>query len=123
MLFRSVHAGVSLNPHTPISQIEHVLELCDLVLLMSVNPGFGGQKFIEGVLEKARQLRTHIDRLGLHTKIQIDGGINVQTIAAASKAGVDVSVAGTAVFKNPQFPRYADAIASLREAANQARRS
>lgn len=115
-----VHAGVSLNPHTPIESILSVLELCDLVLLMSVNPGFGGQQFISRVLDKVRVLRAEIDRQNLPTKIQIDGGINVDTIAEAAKAGVDVSVAGTAVFKNKDYPEYADAIAALKRSADTA---
>lgn len=115
----AVKAGVSLNPHTPVSTIFHVLDLCDLVLLMSVNPGFGGQAFIPEVLPKARALKAEIDRRGLRTKIQVDGGIKESTIASAAAAGIEVFVAGTAVFKNPEHPEYAAAIASLKAAAQQ----
>lgn len=114
---KPMKAGVSLNPHTPISSIVHVLELCDLVLLMSVNPGFGGQAFIPEVLVKCKELKAEIQRRGLSCQIQVDGGIKESTIAAATQAGFEVFVAGTAVFKNPEHPAYADAIASLRRAA------
>lgn len=110
-------AGVSLNPHTPVSTIFHVLELCDLVLLMSVNPGFGGQAFIPEVLCKCEQLKAELDRRGLNCKIQVDGGIKESTIGPAFAAGFEVFVAGTAVFKNPEHSKYQDAIASLRKSA------
>jgi ribulose-phosphate 3-epimerase len=92
-------AGVVLNPHTPVSSIEHVIELCDLVLVMSVNPGFGGQSFIAAVLPKVRQLRAMIDERGLSTHLEIDGGISPKTVASATEAGARVLVAGSAVFK------------------------
>lgn len=89
-------AGVSLNPATPVSAIEEVLDLVDLVLVMSVNPGFGGQKFIESVLSKVERLvKVRGDRKYL---IQIDGGISAQTIGKSYQAGVDCFVAGSAVF-------------------------
>ena len=93
-----VHAGVSLNPHTPIESILHVLELCDLVLLMSVNPGFGGQRFIPQVRPKIRALRAAINDLGLATRIQVDGGVTADNIHAIAADGADVFVAGSAVF-------------------------
>ncbi|NVB39519.1 ribulose-phosphate 3-epimerase [Pseudenhygromyxa sp. WMMC2535] len=114
-----VLAGVSLNPHTSLEAIVHVLELCDLVLLMTVNPGFGGQAFIPSVRPKLRALRAMIDERGLDTRIQVDGGVSAKTIGAVTRDGADVFVAGSAVFRSPQHPGdYAGAIAALREAAN-----
>ncbi|MCG8596269.1 MAG: ribulose-phosphate 3-epimerase, partial [Kiloniellales bacterium] len=92
-------AGVSLNPATPLSAIEHVLEDVDLILVMSVNPGFGGQSFIPGALGKLRALRERIDALGLTVDLEVDGGINFETAPQAVEAGADVLVAGTATFK------------------------
>ncbi len=94
-------AGVSLNPHTPVSMVEHVLELCDLVLVMSVNPGFGGQSFIEGSLRKISELRNLSDRHGLGLDIEIDGGVKADNIARVAAAGANVFVAGSAVFGAP----------------------
>jgi len=111
-----VQAGVSLNPATPIHAVKHVLELCDMVLLMSVNPGFGGQAFIEAVRPKIRELRSWIDERGLDTRIQIDGGVHNGTIAAIAEDGADTFVAGSAVFRSKDHPAgdYAAAIADLR---------
>ncbi|MDJ0937385.1 MAG: ribulose-phosphate 3-epimerase [Kiloniellales bacterium] len=92
-------AGVSLNPATPLSAIDHVLEDVDLILVMSVNPGFGGQSFIPGALEKLTALRERIDALGLTIDLEVDGGINFETAPQAIAAGADVLVAGTATFK------------------------
>ena len=91
--------GISLNPETPVEKILPVLELIDLALIMSVNPGFGGQKFIEKVLEKVKILRKEIDSKKLKTVIEIDGGINFETAKLAKKAGVDILVSGTTIFK------------------------
>jgi ribulose-phosphate 3-epimerase len=113
-----VRAGVSLNPHTPIEGLLHVLELCDLVLLMTVNPGFGGQAFIPQVRPKIRALRAAIEARGLDTRIQVDGGIKVDNIGEVAGDGADVFVAGSAVFRSKQHPGdYAGAIAALRRAA------
>ena len=110
-----VRTGVSLNPHTPIESILHVLELCDLVLLMTVNPGFGGQRFIPQVRPKIRALRAAIRERGLNTRIQVDGGITADNIHESAADGADVFVAGSAVFRSKQHPGdYAAAIASLR---------
>ena len=95
-----VKAGVVLNPHTPVSVLEDILGDLDLVLLMSVNPGFGGQKFIERTFEKVRKLRAMIDEQGLDTLIEVDGGVNAQNAAALFEAGADILVAGNAVFKS-----------------------
>jgi ribulose-phosphate 3-epimerase len=91
-------AGVVLNPATSLRTIEWVLEYIDFVLLMSVNPGFGGQSFISNTIEKTRQLKQMIDKKGLSTLIQIDGGVNEKTIYNISEAGADVFVAGSAIF-------------------------
>jgi len=91
--------GISLNPETSVEKILPVLELIDLALIMSVNPGFGGQKFIEKVLEKVKILRKEIDSKKLKTVIEIDGGINFETAKLAKKAGVDILVSGTTIFK------------------------
>lgn len=94
-----VQAGVALNPHTPVSMLFDILEEIDLVCLMSVNPGFGGQKFIYSTLQKVRTLRAEIDRRNLSTKIEIDGGVGLHNAEALLQAGADVLVAGSAVFK------------------------
>ena len=95
-----VKAGVVLNPHTPVSVLEDILGDLDLVLLMSVNPGFGGQKFIERTYEKIRKLRAMIDEQRLDTLIEVDGGVNTENAHLLFEAGADVLVAGNAVFKS-----------------------
>ena len=95
-----VKAGVVLNPHTPVSVLEDIIGDLDLVLLMSVNPGFGGQRFIERTYEKIRKLRAMIDEQGLSTLIEVDGGINTANASSLFEAGADVLVAGHAVFKS-----------------------
>lgn len=92
-------AGVTLNPATPISVLEDIICDVDMVLLMSVNPGFGGQKFIPNIVDKCRRLRELIERTGSHALIQIDGGVNRQTAPLLAEAGADSLVAGSAVFK------------------------
>ncbi|MBC7970281.1 MAG: ribulose-phosphate 3-epimerase [Verrucomicrobia bacterium] len=104
-------AGVVLNPGSPLVLIEHVLDLCDLVLIMSVNPGFGGQSFIPGVLPKIRQLRQMCDERGLDPWIEVDGGLKGNNTWQVLEAGANAIVAGSAVFK---APNYADAIAGIR---------
>ena len=93
-----VSVGVSLNPTTPASRIEQILPMVDMVLVMSVWPGFGGQSFIRDVLPKATELR---DRMAGDQRLQIDGGIDAETIGGAAAAGVDTFVAGTAIFRRP----------------------
>lgn len=93
-------AGVVLNPHTPVSVLEDILCELDLVLLMSVNPGFGGQKFIERTYDKVRKLRNMINEQGLSTLIEVDGGVNTQNASKLFEAGANVLVAGNAVFKS-----------------------
>lgn len=104
-------AGVVLNPATPLELIEHVLDLCDLVLIMSVNPGFGGQSFIPGVLPKIRNLRQMCDQRGLDPWIEVDGGLKVNNTWQVLEAGANAIVAGSAVFKAPD---YAEAIEGIR---------
>lgn len=94
-------AGVTLNPATPVSLLSDIIDELDIVMLMSVNPGFGGQKFIEHTLEKVRQLRSMITSRGAHALIEVDGGVNEQTGALLRQAGTDVLVAGSAVFNAP----------------------
>lgn len=94
-------AGVTLNPHSPVSLLEDIVQDVDVVMLMSVNPGYGGQTFIEHTVEKTRRLREMIDRKGLNTLIEIDGGVNLETGKRLLEAGADVLVAGSFVFKAP----------------------
>lgn len=93
-------AGVAVNPHTPVSDLSDILHDIDLVCLMSVNPGFGGQKFIPYTIDKIRQLRKMIDERGLQVHIEIDGGVTVENAASVIAAGADVLVAGNTVFKS-----------------------
>ena len=107
--------GVSLNPATPLAALDHMLDLIDLVLVMSVNPGFGGQSFITSQLEKISDLRQLIDASGRDIELEVDGGVNRETAAQVIAAGAGVLVAGTATFKGgPSL--YAENIAALREA-------
>jgi ribulose-phosphate 3-epimerase len=110
--------GVSLNPATPLSALDWVLEETALVLLMSVNPGFGGQSYLPQVTAKIRALADTLARRGLAVTIQVDGGINTATVGGAAAAGATAFVAGTAVFGEDD---YAAAIAALRRGAEQAR--
>lgn len=93
-------AGVTLNPSTPVSMLEDIIYDVDMVLLMSVNPGFGGQKFIENTIRKVKRLRKMIDDAGMHTLIEIDGGVQGETAPRLVKAGADVLVSGSYVFKS-----------------------
>lgn len=106
--------GVSINPATPVSTLEVILDDLDLVLLMSVNPGFGGQSFIPATLAKIAALRQRIDERGLVVEIEIDGGVKADNIGSMAAAGADVFVAGSAVFSTPD---YAQTIALLRRNA------
>lgn len=94
-------AGIALNPHTPVSLLEDILHDIDIVLLMSVNPGFGGQTFIEHTHEKIKALRRMIDNRGLNVKIEIDGGVTTDNAAEILASGADVLVAGNTVFSSP----------------------
>ena len=96
----NIKVGVSLNPETKIDKVLPVINLIDLVLIMSVNPGFGGQKFIKDTLKKVKLLRKEIDQKNLPVEIEIDGGINFDNANMAKKAGVDILVSGTTIFKS-----------------------
>ena len=110
--------AVALNPSTPLSAIEWVLEDCEMVLVMTVNPGFGGQSYIEACTEKVRRLRALADSRGKVLDIEVDGGIKPETAGPVAAAGANVLVAGTAVFGAPDYRR---AIGAIREAATKAR--
>ncbi|WP_026464503.1 ribulose-phosphate 3-epimerase [Adhaeribacter aquaticus] len=96
-----VKAGVALNPHTPIQVLENVIEELDLVLIMSVNPGFGGQKFIQNTYRKVKETKQLIEAAGSKTLIEIDGGVNQENAAMLLQSGADVLVAGSFVFSSP----------------------
>jgi ribulose-phosphate 3-epimerase len=109
-------AGVAINPATPLVALEEALPYADFILLMSVNPGFGGQKFIQTSLDKLRRLRLMIESRGLKTRIEIDGGVDAKNIAEVAAAGAEIVVAGTAVFGASDPAR---SVRELREAAAQ----
>lgn len=119
-----IQAGLVLNPATPIQILEHVLDQIDMVLIMSVNPGFGGQTFIPHTLDKLRQTRERLNRYqahsGRHIALEVDGGINADNIAACARAGADTFVAGSALFGQSD---YAAAIAQMRQNLDNALRS
>ncbi|WP_298826225.1 ribulose-phosphate 3-epimerase [uncultured Planococcus sp.] len=112
-----VKPGVVLNPHTPIETIQHVLEDIDLVLFMTVNPGFGGQKFIHSVVPKVKQLSDIIKEKGLSIEIEIDGGINEETIIPCAEAGATVFVAGSAIYSKKDRTQ---ALQAIRKAGEEA---
>ncbi len=97
-------SGLVLNPATPLTWLDHVLDKVDLVLLMSVNPGFGGQQFIEGTLPKIRAVRERIDRSGRPIRLEVDGGVKVANIGRIAAAGADTFVAGSAIFGAADYP-------------------
>jgi ribulose-phosphate 3-epimerase len=106
-------AGAVLNPATPLESLRWVLPDLDFVLIMSVNPGFGGQQFIDASIEKIRALRAMIDQQGLNVLIQIDGGVNNRTVRAVSMAGADVLVAGSAIFGATDYRQAIETLKSL----------
>jgi ribulose-phosphate 3-epimerase len=110
---QGVKAGLVFNPATPLDWLDHVLDKVDLVLIMSVNPGFGGQRFIPAALEKLRQARTRIDSSGRDIRLEIDGGVKPDNIAAIAAAGADMFVAGSAIFGSED---YAETIGAMRRA-------
>ena len=112
-------AGLVFNPATPLDVLEHVLEDLDLVLIMSVNPGFGGQSFIPSALSKLRRVREMIDASGRDIRLEIDGGVKPDNIGEIAAAGADTFVAGSAIFGQPD---YADVIRRMRTAVAEARR-
>ena len=109
-------AGVSLNPATTLNVLDYILDELDLVLLMTVNPGFGGQSFIEACLPKIHALRAMLDKRGLETELEVDGGVKTENIDRIAHAGADVFVAGSAVFGSPD---YAATIAELKRRAKE----
>jgi ribulose-phosphate 3-epimerase len=118
-----IEASVTLNPATPLNVLDEILPYVDMVLLMTVNPGFGGQSFIETMYSKVRRLREMVEKRGLKTDIEIDGGVNISTVGGVVKAGANVLVAGSAIFT--PFGEFAmpeeitEAIRNLRRAAMQ----
>lgn len=112
-----VKPGVVLNPHTPIESIQHVIEDIDMVLFMTVNPGFGGQKFIHSVVPKVEALSSIIKERGLNIDIEIDGGINAETIVPCAKAGATIFVAGSAIYSKEDRKAALQEILAAGEAA------
>ena len=98
-------AGLVLNPATPLTTLEHVLDKLDVIMLMSVNPGFGGQTFIPHTIEKLRQVRALIEQSGRKIRLEIDGGVNVNNIKEIAEAGADMFVAGSAIFSQPDYQK------------------
>ncbi|WXL26440.1 ribulose-phosphate 3-epimerase [Ectopseudomonas mendocina] len=103
-------SGLVFNPATPLDVLKHVMDKVDMILLMSVNPGFGGQKFIPHTLEKLREARALIDASGRDIRLEIDGGVNVQNIRSIAEAGADTFVAGSAIFNQPDYKAVIDSM-------------
>ncbi|MFG1174855.1 ribulose-phosphate 3-epimerase [Erwiniaceae bacterium CAU 1747] len=101
-------AGLVLNPATPLSILEYVMDKLDIILLMSVNPGFGGQSFIPGTLNKLREVRKLIDQSGYDIRLEVDGGVKVDNIGQIAAAGADMFVAGSAIFGHPDYKKVID---------------
>jgi ribulose-phosphate 3-epimerase len=101
-------AGLVFNPGTPLHYLDYVMDKLDMILLMSVNPGFGGQSFIPSSLDKLRQVRTRIDESGLNIRLEIDGGVKTDNIRAIKAAGADTFVAGSAIFSQPDYKKVID---------------
>ncbi|HET9692190.1 MAG TPA: ribulose-phosphate 3-epimerase [Acidimicrobiales bacterium] len=114
-------AGAAINPSTPTAVLDDVLEACDLALVMTIDPGFGGQRLIPRMLHKVRQVRAEVDRQGLATEVEVDGGVDASNVRACVEAGATVVVAGTAVFGHPDGPA-AGALAVLDAAGAPPRR-
>jgi ribulose-phosphate 3-epimerase len=114
---RDIEAGVVLNPATPVATLSEVLPVVDFVLVMSVNPGYGGQKFIPGSLEKLRQLKELRSRYNHTYRIEVDGGLDLDNVADAVRAGAEIIVAGTSVFRSPDP---AEAVRKMRQVASEA---
>jgi ribulose-phosphate 3-epimerase len=112
-------SGIALNPGTPAGTIEHLLDLLDMVLVMTVNPGFGGQPYIKTMEPKITQVRSMIDASGMPVELEVDGGIGPETIAGAAQAGADVFISGSALW---EYPSFAEGVADLRARAEAARR-
>ena len=108
-------AGVALNPHTPVCQVQHILHKVDVVLLMSVNPGFSGQRFIPQVFPKLVELRTIVDNVGHNLKIEVDGGVTLDNTAPLIAKGVDILVSGAAFFSHPPYAQRLAAFQKIAE--------
>ncbi|MEI7077361.1 ribulose-phosphate 3-epimerase [Pectobacterium versatile] len=105
-------AGLVFNPATPLSYLDYVMDKLDIILLMSVNPGFGGQSFIPSTLDKLRQVRRLIDESGYDIRLEVDGGVKVENIGAIAEAGADMFVAGSAIFGHPDYRAVIDQMRS-----------
>lgn len=101
-------SGLVFNPATPLSYLDYVMDKVDVILLMSVNPGFGGQSFIPSTLDKLREVRKRIDQSGFDIRLEVDGGVKVNNIAEIAKAGADMFVAGSAIFDQPDYKKVID---------------
>ena len=101
-------SGLVFNPATPLSYLDYVMDKVDIILLMSVNPGFGGQSFIPTTLEKLKQARKRIDESGLDIRLEVDGGVKASNIAEIARAGADMFVAGSAIFDQPDYKKVID---------------
>ena len=100
---RNCKAGIALNPASPLSLLDHILDKIDFILIMSVNPGFGGQKFIKNSLEKIKKCKEMIDKSGCNVEIEVDGGIGINNIKSIKKAGANIFVAGSAIFNSDSY--------------------
>jgi ribulose-phosphate 3-epimerase len=110
----NMKAGIALNPHTPIKDIEHVLDLADIVCIMTVNPGFGGQQFISSMLPKINELKELIIKKGYETKIEVDGGVTIENAKQIVDAGADILVAGNTVFGATDPIKMIDALSNIK---------
>jgi len=110
----NMKAGIALNPHTPIKDIEHVLDLADIVCIMTVNPGFGGQQFISSMLPKIKELKELIIKKGYETKIEVDGGVTIENAKQIVDAGADILVAGNTVFGSTDPIKMIDALLNIK---------
>ncbi|ARU92389.1 ribulose-phosphate 3-epimerase [Tatumella citrea] len=111
-------AGLVFNPATPLSYLDYVMDKVDVVLLMSVNPGFGGQSFLPSTLNKLREVRKRIDHSGFDIRLEVDGGVKVDNIAQIAAAGADMFVAGSAIFGHPDYKKVIDDMRQQLESAN-----
>ena len=109
---RNCRAGIALNPASPLSLLDHILDKIDFILIMSVNPGFGGQKFISNSLEKIKKCKEMIDNSGCNVEIEVDGGIGIENIKSIKDAGANIFVAGSAIFNSDN---YVDAIKKMKQ--------
>ena len=116
---KGIKAGVSINPSTPLASLEYILEFVDMVLIMSVNPGFGGQKFIDNTIQKIEALRIMIDKYNFDIELNVDGGINVDNIEEIAKAGANVFVSGSGIFNTTDYKKTITLMKDFINKANQ----